>query len=105
MSEILCPLAEAGEKYTSEVAVILGNDIITYEEYNMLVAMAVSLFQKKGVSAGERIAIIGGSCRIQLFLLMALLRLKAVACPISPHLPEGATVSYTHLTLPTNREV
>ena len=94
MSEILCPLAKAAKRYSDEPALITGNESVTYGDYNLLVSLAVDYFQKVGVSAGTRVAIVGENHEVYVCMLMALFRLKAVACPISARLPQKEISEY-----------
>jgi O-succinylbenzoic acid--CoA ligase len=94
MSDILCPLAEAAKRYGAEPAFIAANRVITYEEYDRLVSAAASNFHNGGVKAGERVAVVAENCLQYVIILIALFRLKAVACLISPRFPEKAISNY-----------
>jgi O-succinylbenzoic acid--CoA ligase len=94
MSDILCPLAEAAERYGAEPALIAANRVVTYEEYDSLVTAAAAHFQKSGVVCRDRVAIVAKNCLEYAIFLMSLFRLKAVACLISPRFPKKSISNY-----------
>jgi O-succinylbenzoic acid--CoA ligase len=94
MSDILCPLAQAANRHPSEPALITPDRIITYEQYDRLVSAAASNFHNGGVKAGERVAVVAENNLQYVIILMALFRLKAVACLISPRFTEKTISDY-----------
>jgi O-succinylbenzoic acid--CoA ligase len=88
MHEIPCPLEKASAVYGSQVALISGKKIITYEQYyDMAVSVSLGLTEQ-GVKPGSRVGIIANNCWEYIILLQALFRLGSVACLVSPRFPE-----------------
>lgn len=94
MTDIRCPLSEAARRYKDLPALITDNHIINYDQYNRLVASAASRLKDADVAAGERIAIVSSNSIEFPILLMALFRVGAVACPVSPRLPQQTVAEY-----------
>ncbi len=94
MTDIHCPLSEAARRYKSLPAVITDDRIISYGQYDQLVASAASRLKNVGVTPGERVAIVSPITIDFPILLMALFRIGAVACPISPRLPQQTVGEY-----------
>jgi len=88
MTDIPCPLSEAARRYKDLPALITDNDIISYGQYDQLVASAASRLKDADIAAGERVAIVSPITIDFPILLMALFRIGALACPISPRLPQ-----------------
>jgi len=94
MTDIPCPLSEAARRYKDLPAVISDDRIISYGQYDQLVASAASRLKNVGVTPGERVAIVSPNFIKLPILLMALFRIGAVACPISPRLPQQTVAEY-----------
>jgi len=94
MTDIQCPLVQAARRYKDLPALITDSHVVSYVEYNSLVASAASRLRKAGVASGERVAIVSPNTVEYPILLMALFRIGAVACPISLRLPIDAVAEY-----------
>jgi len=94
MADMQCPLAQAAEIFKDLPALITNNQTITYAEYYQLVATAAAKLHRSGVVADQRVAIVSVNSVEYTILLMALFHLGAVACPISPRLPEKSILEY-----------
>jgi len=88
MNSIRCPINAAAEYYEKLPALIAGDYVISYSEYEQLVASAAARLKETGVSKGERVAIVSNNRWEYPILLFALLRLGAVACAVSPRFPQ-----------------
>ncbi len=94
MTDIPCPLSEAARRYKDLPAVITDNHVTSFREYDQLVASAAYRLKNTGVTPGERVAIVSPNTVEYPILLMALFRVGAVACPISPRLPQQTVAEY-----------
>ncbi|NVL90388.1 MAG: o-succinylbenzoate--CoA ligase [Desulfobacterales bacterium] len=93
MNKIRCPLNAAAERHENLPALIADNKVISYGEYEQLVASTAIRLKEAGVAKGERVAIVSGNGWEYPILFFALLRLGAVVCPISPRIPPEAILS------------
>jgi len=91
VTEIRCPLDLAAEKYGDQPAIILGDITITYARYHRLVAGTTLRLQKMGITPGQRVAIRAENSCDYVIALMALLKVGAIACPVSPRFPAART--------------
>lgn len=89
MTKIACPLARQARRYPQALALITAKHQWTYPQLNGLVDDAVNHFIAAGIKRGARIALISGPSAQQIIVLLALWRIGAVACLISPRLPDN----------------
>lgn len=82
-----CPVAQAARLFGSSPALIDPARVISFAEYNTLVARAAGALAYAGIKQGDRIALVLPNGIDPVILLMGLLRLGAIACPISTRLP------------------
>jgi len=94
VADIRCPLSEAARRYKDLPALITNNNIISYDQYDRLVASAAYRLKNTGVTPGERVAIVSPITIEFPIFLMALFRIGAVACPISLRLPQQTVAEY-----------
>ncbi len=80
-------LAEAALRYGEHPALIDSHRTITYKEYDSMVARVAHRLRSSGVDREQRVAILAGNSIEYGILLLALIRIGAVACPISTRLP------------------
>lgn len=80
MAQIRCPVREGAQISRYEPALVLADREITYEELEYYVSGARARLQRAGCVGRDRVAIRPGDPWQTVVLLMALLRLKAVAC-------------------------
>jgi len=96
--EQICPLHEAARKYETEVAVLTESGLkITYGELNTFVNCAREALEQKGFGRGDRVGLYMKNSLEQVVLILALFRLQAVVCPLSPKLPVTVAASYLEL--------
>ena len=82
---------------------------ITYKELHTEVCLMANILKQRGVKKGDRITIYMPMIPEASYAMLACARIGAIHSIIfggfSPDSIATRTVSYTHLTLPTNREV
>ncbi len=93
MTDIQCPLNAAAREYDDLPAIISGDKVISYGEYEQMVVSVDARLTERGLTRGQRIAIVSNSRWEYLILLHAILRLGGVACPVSPRFPEKTILS------------
>ncbi len=97
MTHIKCPLRDAAQISGRSVAIAFGEGEILYSQYDAMASATAAELMERGVCEGDRIGILMHPGWEQLVLLMAIIRVGAVACPLSLRLPpEGLR---THLAL------
>ena len=89
MAEIRCLLNQTVEISKQQPAVIDDNRVVTPKLENYVATMAHHL-RARGVVEGERVVLLMSPGWRQIAALLALIRIKAVACPLSTRLPEYA---------------
>lgn len=87
MGEIRCPLEVAAVVHGNRPAIVAKGDVVSYREYERRVAGAVGRLRAAGCHAGERIAVLLPNAVEYLILLLAVMRLGAVACPLNTRVP------------------
>lgn len=87
MTSFPCPLAEAARQWPERPAIITTAGSLSFNEYDARVRAAASHLRDHGVTERSRVAIISENSLDYVIALMALLRLRAVACPISTAFP------------------
>ncbi|MFP6598739.1 MAG: o-succinylbenzoate--CoA ligase [Candidatus Hydrogenedentota bacterium] len=70
-------------------ALILSDGAISYGELEAYIAMCIVNFQLAGIAPGMRVALYQPTSSRYVISLLALIRMGAVACPISTRLPES----------------
>ena len=90
MAEIRCLLNQTVEISKQQPAVIDDNRVVTYQELENYVATMAHHLRARGVVEGERVVLLMLPGWRQIAALLALIRIKAVACPLSTRLPEYA---------------
>lgn len=86
MTPIRCPVNEAADTSRHEPALITGSRKILYSEYDQYLGATAQRLEQAGVSAGDRVALLLPNRWELAVLILALFRLRAVACPLSPEL-------------------
>ncbi len=87
MDKIQCPLDEAAEIYREQPALICSDRVISYQEYRNLVSTTAQKLKELGVEEGERVAILLPNDWRYVIIMMALLRIRAIACPLNNRAP------------------
>jgi O-succinylbenzoic acid--CoA ligase len=80
MTAVRCPVNEAAQISRDEPALVLDDRDITYSQLEFYVTGACARLQHAGCRAGERVALRATEPWRTVVLIMALLRLRAVAC-------------------------
>ncbi|MFH0952780.1 MAG: AMP-binding protein [Verrucomicrobiota bacterium] len=89
MTDVRCPVNEAADTSRNEPALIMGSRKIIYSEYDQYVAATAERLQEAGCREGDRVGIVMPNHWGYAVLVMALFRVKAVACPMNTRLPPG----------------
>ncbi len=87
MSEIPCPLWHAALRFPQEIALDDGTLRIDYAEYNARVSAVAAGLRGRGIKTGDRVGLIGPNSIEQIIAMMAVIRIGAIACPISYRFP------------------
>lgn len=93
MTAVRCPVNEAAFISRDEPALILEDRRITYSEFEFYVAGAAARLRKAGCRAGDRVALGVREPWQAAVLLMALLRVKAVACLLAGEEAGGGKIA------------
>jgi o-succinylbenzoate---CoA ligase len=84
MAEIRCPLLEAASISKHQTALIGPEGQLTYYEFDQLVSITAARLAAARFMAGERVGLFLSADWRTPVLLLALLRIGAVACPLDP---------------------
>lgn len=87
MGEIVCPLSRAAHRFPNEAALIEGERVIGYGEYNARVTAVASRLHEDGIRPGQRVGICARNSIEYAIALMAIIRTGAIVCPISFRFP------------------
>lgn len=93
MSSIAWPLENTAKTFGSLPAIVSGEKVISFRQYEDMAASMASGLAEKGLKSGQRVAIVANNCWQYVVLLQAMFRLGIVACPISPRFPRDAILS------------
>lgn len=92
MAEIRCPLSESAEISRHEPGLVTSEGELTYHALNQLVTATTLRLADAGFQAGDRVGLWLPKDWRSVVLTLALLRMGAVVCPISPRFPEQTVV-------------
>jgi O-succinylbenzoic acid--CoA ligase len=84
MAEIRCPVSEAAQTSLHEPAIITGDRKIIYSEYDQYVSAGADRLRKAGCVPSNRVALLLSNSWQVAVLIMALIRIRAVACLVDP---------------------
>ena len=87
MANITCPIITAAQRFRSEPAIITPDIVMSYEQLDAKVEKTSARLKKEGIGPGERVAIVSWNNWEYIVVIFALIRIGAVACPISPRFP------------------
>ena len=90
MLELLCPIKKNALERPLHPAIITDDAIYTYQKLHQKLDEIVNLLKQKGIQSRQRVAFHAKLSAQTLFLLFALSRMQAAACPISVRLPKEA---------------
>ena len=86
----LATMAEKNARlYPSNTAVVCGNTHVTYSAFNHQANRLARIFRRKGVSKGNRVAILSRNCHRFVEVLFALSKLGAILVPLNWRLSPG----------------
>lgn len=85
-----CLVTQAAQRFGDSPALVDSTHTITYLQFDQLVAQTAHRLTELGITKETRVGILLPNSREQITLLIALIRLGAVACPISTRLPQQA---------------
>lgn len=85
---LICPVFEHAQSAPNEPALICDERSWSYRELDHAICQVSHFLAVIGINKGERIAFIAKSHPQTIFLLFALFRLGATACPLSFRLPQ-----------------
>ncbi len=96
MNQIPCPLSTTAKRYSSIPAIISAKLEINYSQLENLVNMTAVNLKARKIKKGARVAILGVNSPEYCILILAILRMGAVACPINHRLPEKSICKALH---------
>ncbi len=96
MIQIRCPLYEASIISKHEPSIVSDERTLTYFDFHDMVSQGVVYLRRSGVKPGDRVGLYLAQDWRYPVLFFALIRLGAVACPISTRLPPAAAVDQLH---------
>lgn len=91
--KVLCPLREKAIKTPDAPAIALSDRTLVYAELDARVSAAARRLRDAGCEDGTRVALYLPLDERYVVLLLALFRIRAVACPISTRLPSQSACS------------
>jgi len=89
MNKVICPLHSAAKKYGSHPAIVTDEKIYSYRDLEQIVSLTAKHLRKFGVKNKQRVAIQAPNCVEYVVVLLAIWRIGAIACPISPRFPRS----------------
>jgi len=92
MIDFKCPLHEAGSISKSEKGLICPEGVLSFYEYNQLVSLAADRLLHAGVVPGDHVGLLLSPGWRGPVLLLALIRIGAVACPFDRTLDKDGIV-------------
>lgn len=93
MAEVLCPVAQAAHEAPAAIAVKSAARTWSYAEWDRRIDSVADALRSHGVKQGERVAILAGADESYLTLLVALFRMRAIACPLNTRWPADRIAS------------
>ncbi len=88
MTRLRCPINQLAEHFPNEPALLSHDRTYTWGQYDALVSATSKQLTSIGIARGMRVALCDTASVELTVAIMALLRLGAVACLLSPRLPE-----------------
>ncbi|MGL5264582.1 MAG: AMP-binding protein [Candidatus Rhabdochlamydia sp.] len=88
MVKMSCPIALHAKTNPTALAIETSLHSLSYQALDRLLSQMIHHLLSLGVSKGSRIAFVAPTAYKTVILLLALLRLGAIACPINPKFPE-----------------
>lgn len=75
-------------KYPDKAAIIEGEKILTYQQFNCRINKLTYYFEKQGITKGKRVVLIAEHCIDSVVTILALLKLGAIYVPVDPEWPK-----------------
>lgn len=88
-----CLVTQAAERFGDSPAVISISETISFGQLDTRVSQVANRLKELGVGAGSRVGILLPNSAEQIIVILALIRVGAVACPINARLPKSAVES------------
>lgn len=86
-------IQEAFEKvinrYPNKVAIVEGENALTYSQFNYRINQLVDYLKSKGVDKGKRVVIIAERCIDSVAVILSLIKIGAIYVPVDPEYPKG----------------
>jgi O-succinylbenzoic acid--CoA ligase len=82
-----CLVSQAARHFGSSPALVDATRVLSFADYHVQVARAAGALRNLGIRQGDRVALALPNGIDLVLILMGLLRLGAVACPVSTRLP------------------
>jgi len=89
MNKVICPLHSGAKKYGSRPVIVTEERIYSYRDLEQIVSLTANHLREFGVKNRQRIAIQAPNCVEYVVVLLALWRIGAIACAISPRFPKS----------------
>lgn len=89
MGKMLCPVAMQAKINPAALAVEMQSSSLSYRELDQVLSQAVSHLLSLGIKKDTRVSFIAPTSFKTIILLLALLRMGAIACPINPKFPQS----------------
>lgn len=88
MGKMLCPVAIQAKTNPTALSIETPANSLSYQELDQLLSQAVSHLLSLGIKKGVRVSFVAPTSLKTIILLLALLRMGAIACPINPKFPQ-----------------
>jgi o-succinylbenzoate---CoA ligase len=102
MENVNCPISENARRNPRHYALVGHEHTWTYQELDAAIRNLCHFLKKTGIKENHRVAFIAKPISSTILLFFALLRLKAIACPLSFRIPERQLPEYFQLLKPSH---
>ncbi len=75
-------------KYSDKAAIIEGEKILTYQQFNCRINRLAHYFEKHGIIKGKRAVLIAEHCIDSVVAILALIKLGVIYVPVNPEYPK-----------------
>jgi O-succinylbenzoic acid--CoA ligase len=89
-----CLVAQAAVRFGDSPALIDPTRTLTFRQFDQRVARAAAQLRESGIARRDRVGIVLPNSVDQIIVIMALIRIGAIACPISSRLPQQGVENY-----------
>ncbi len=102
MENVSCPISENARRNPQHYALVTQDRTWTYQELDAAIQALCHFLEKTGIKENHRVAFLARSIPSTILLFFALLRLRAIACPLSFRIPEEQLPKYFELLKPSH---